>query len=367
MAPRVVAEIRAERCSALRAAGLLQKVSKEIAWLTGRMLLDAPQFWTELQKTNPRFMNNQRREEVLPRPERVFAPIAAACAGLCLWPATALFAQSVDEASPHQLAPVTVSGRNPSLHDVNSESDRVGPANQPEWTTRRAFAETDIYVIPPGEIEFNQFYISSHPRDGEAENLFESEFEFGLPWRTQFDVELNYRLEEGHLQHDSTLVELPHALADWGTIPLNPTIDAGWRFNVDEADAYFFRLLLAEEFGRRFHFGANLSYERQNGGENENVYELNAALSYVAIDSKLTLGAELLVEYETTKEIEDDEIERTYDTTVMLGPTALYKPTRNTHLGVVALFGLTQDSSVEEVFFTFGIDFEPFARHRASS
>ena len=43
-----------------------------------------------------------------------------------------------------------------------------------------------------------------------------------------------------------------------------------------------------------------------------------------------------------------------------LGPTLLYKPTRNTHLGVVALFGLTHDAPRVETFFIFGIDLEPF-------
>src|ERR1051325_2299889 len=80
---------------------------------------------------------------------------------------------------PRRLDEVTVFGTN-SIHGVPSESDLVGPANQPEWTTRRSFAEADIYVIPQGEIEFNQFYISSHPREGKPENIFESEFALGL-------------------------------------------------------------------------------------------------------------------------------------------------------------------------------------------
>ena len=253
------------------------------------------------------------------------------------------------------LKPVTVWGQGSSLHDVASETERVGPANQPEWTTRRAFAETDIYVIPPGEMEFNQFYISSHPRHGKPENLFESEFEFGLPWRTQFDVELNYSLDSGRLKYDSTLLELPHALADWGKIPLNPTINFGWRFNADKADAYLLRLLLAEELGHRIHFGANLTFDREIGDGRQTAYELNAALSYVTLESRLTLGLEMLAEYET----ENEEEGTTHSTTVMLGPTALYKPTRNTHLGLVPLLGLTHDAPVVEVFLIFGLDLEP--------
>jgi len=212
---------------------------------------------------------------------------------------------------------------------------------------------TDIYVLPKGEIEFNQFYISSHPRHGKPEHMFESEFAFGLPWRTQFDVELNYEVEDGELRYDSTRLELPHALADWGKIPLNPAVDAGWRFHQDEDDAYLFRLLLAEEFTKRLHFGANFGFERQIGGELETEYEFNLALSYVALDKRLSVGAELLVEYETDREDEES-------TTVLLGPSVLFKPTQNTHLGLVPLAGLTHDSPAVEVFLIFGIDLEPF-------
>ena len=294
------------------------------------------------------------------------APVSAALTALCGWVSLPGLAQSTNVAPPSRLETITVFGRGPGLHEVTSESDRVGPANQPEWTTRRAFAETDIYVIPPGEIEFNQFYISSHPRHGKPENLFESEFEVGLPWRTQFDVEVNYTANSGKLEYGSTLLEIPHALADWGKIPLNPTLNGGWRFNADDPDAYFVRLLLAEEFTKRLHFGATLSYESQVGGEHETVYELNAALSYVAIDMKLTLGIELLVEHETEREVDAGVFEWERSTTVMVGPTLLFKPTRNTHLGLVPLFGLTHDAPVAEVFVIFGIDLE-FGRWKSTS
>ena len=279
--------------------------------------------------------------------------------GLCASPSWPTRAETTNAVPPVRLDPVIVTGKTVSLHEVASESDLVGPANQPEWTTRRVFAETDIYVIPTGEIEFNQFYVSSHPREGKPENLFESEFEFGLPWRTQFDVEMNYSVNSGRGRYDETLLELPHALADWGKIPFNPTIDGGWRFISGEADAYFFRLLLAEEFCKRFHFGADLTFDQQVGGERERSYELNTALSYAAIDSKLNVGVELLAEYESDAKDE-------HSTSVLLGPTVLYKPTRNTHVGLMPLFGLNHDAPILEAFIVFGIDFELFA-HRGSA
>ena len=277
-------------------------------------------------------------------------------------------AQIPSEVAPTRLEPVTVTSNRPSLHDVASESDLIGPANQPEWTARRVFPETDIYVIPTGEFEFNQFYVLSNPRHGKPENSFESEMEFGLPWRTQFDVELNYEIEDGHLSYDSTMIELPHALADWGKIPLNPALNAGWRFRNKEPDSYIARLLLGDQFGQKFNFGANLSFERQVSGELETDYELSAAANYRLIENKLSIGAQLVVEYETGRErdyVSGGAWETEYSTEVLLGPNVLYRLTRSIYLGLTPLFGLTKDSPVVETYFLLGIDLEPFSPKRS--
>ena len=131
-------------------------------------------------------------------PKIPFITILSAVAAVCAPLVAPTRAQTTGASPAVKLDPVNVTGKTAdSLHGVASEFDLVGPANQPEWTTRRAFAETDIYVIPTGEIEFNQFYISSHPRDAKPENLFESECEFGLPWRTQMDLEFSYSIDHG--------------------------------------------------------------------------------------------------------------------------------------------------------------------------
>ena len=67
------------------------------------------------------------------------------------------------------------------------------------------------------------------------------------------------------------------------------------------------------------------------------------------------------MEFLTEFESEDEE---EYESEVLLGPAVLYKPTRDTHLGVVALAGLTDDSPKVELFFVFGIDLEPFTWSR---
>lgn len=282
-------------------------------------------------------------------------------------------AQNTNAVDVAKLPTTEVIGVSPhsSLHDVTTESDRVGPAHQPEWTARRVFAETDVYVIPAGEIEFNQFYIFSHPQHGKTENLFESELEIGLPWRTQFDVEMNYGVRDGKLSYDSTMIELPHALAEWGKIPLNPAIDVGWRFHGGGADSYLLRALFADQIGERFYYGVNLSFERQVGGELETSYELNAALNYRLIENRLSVGGQFVLEHETAQEKEFDaednewETESVHATQVLLGPSLLYRPTRQLYVGLAPLFGLTHDSPAVEAYFLLGIDLEP--GHGASS
>jgi hypothetical protein len=122
---------------------------------------------------------------------------------------------------------------------------------------------------------------------------------------------------------------------------------------------------LAEQFGDRFHFGANLSCAASEW-ELETAYEFSSALNYRLIDAKLSVGAQFVVEYETAREREFDEVdnvwetESAHETEVLLGPTLLYRPTRNLYLGVAPLFGLTRESPTVEAFFLLGIDFEPF-------
>jgi len=266
-------------------------------------------------------------------------------------------------------SPVIVSGENAEDTSgalTGTEAERVGPAKQPEWTTRRVFADTDIYVIPTGTFEVNQFFDSFHPGQGTHQALFETEFENGLPWRTQFDVEVDYSHLDGKTRYDYTLLELSHALADWGKLPLNPTINGGWRFIRDEPDAFFVRLLLADEFWHRIHFGSNLTFDRQIGGEQETSWELNQAVSWIVLQKTLSMGLEMRAEYEKERaDRDDEEIDSpsgkkrkfNYSTTVVMGPSLLFKPTRRTHLELVPMAGLTHDSPHLDAFLVFGIDF----------
>src|ERR1051325_141985 len=159
-----------------------------------------------------------------------------------------------------------------------AEERLVGDNNQPEGTTERRFATTRTYVIAPWQIEFEQWWKGKFRRNGETSHLFQSELEIGLPYRFQFDFYENIlRNETGNLRHDGNQVELRWALAEWGKIPLNPTLYGEWKFNHNAPDAYEIKLLLAEELAPRWHWGFNAFYEQEAGGGRES--ELGARMA----------------------------------------------------------------------------------------
>ena len=85
--------------------------------------------------------------------------------------------------------------------------------------------------------------------------------------------------------------------------------------------------------------------------------ELNSALNYRLIDKKLSVGAQLVVEYETAWESEFDaegnelQTESVHSTQVLLGPSVLFRPTKNIYVRATPLFGLTSESLVVEAYF----------------
>lgn len=135
-----------------------------------------------------------------------------ACYGLEILPCTAQ-AQEAQE-----LAPVNVEGR-PYGEGI------VGPYGQPLWSARGRFsADTDVYVLPPYAFYLDLDYHGTFPRVGKSDHLFTQEFELGLPYRFQLAFELNQELQNARAQIPFTTIEARWAPANWGKIPLNPTI-----------------------------------------------------------------------------------------------------------------------------------------------
>jgi hypothetical protein len=262
--------------------------------------------------------------------------------------AVCLSAPPPSHAQEAEAAGVEVTGTAP---DVLRQNMPVGPYNQPEWTTERAFGTSRVYVRPPGSIEFNQFWTPEW-KDGHVEHSFREEVEIGLPYRLQLDLYQNWGIEEGDTVYRGSSVELRYALANWGKIPLNPTLYGEWNFNDAAPDKWEQKLLLGQTFGRRWNWAGNFTYEQETGGEREQEFALSSALTYALIDQTLNAGVEMLWEHKTTKDSRGDpEIE------FLIGPSINVRPTRHSFITVAPLFGTTDDSPDAEIFVIAGFNF----------
>jgi len=261
-------------------------------------------------------------------------------------------AESQDNPTPIRLPEVTVKGEMPQL----DEEKAIGPQAQPEWTTRRRFSTTRVYLQKqPWEIGFEQWWRGRFFRDGSAGHLVEEELELGLPYRAQLDLYENWMIDgRRRARHHDVAVELRYALADWGKIPLNPTLYGEWKF-VDRTqgpDVYELKLLLGEQLAPRWHWAFNGILEQEVGKTRATEWAFNQGLSYTMIDSKLSAGLEMEFNHETTKTSRGHPEIR-----FLLGPSLQWRPTPRFHVDLVPLGGLTHDSPRVEAFVVFGIDF----------
>jgi len=234
-----------------------------------------------------------------------------------------------------------------------AEEQLVGENQQPEWTTRRRFATTRIYVAAPWQFEFEQWWKGKFPREGKSDQLFQSEISMGLPYRFQVDLYENIEdPPDAGLRHQGVQVEARWALADWGKLFLNPTLYGEWKFNAhDEPDAYEVKLLLGDDIAPGWHWGFNVFYEQEVGGGRESECGFAQSLSYSLIDEKLSAGVEMNLERSSEPNLDGNPA-----TEFLIGPSVQWRPTSRTHLDLFPLLGTTQDSPRVEAFVVFGIE-----------
>ena len=271
--------------------------------------------------------------------------------------------------------PKTVVMPEVTVEAVRPSDELVGPYNQPRWTARGRFSSTtDVYVLPPYEFNIDLDYTGTIPRNGQTQNLFTQEFELGLPYRFQIAYENNFVLEKDHSQITTQTIEGRYALADWGKLPLNPTLFAEYHFGVgkdysranddsgdadDEGDtvqripdSIELRLLLGGQFARNCQWAFSIYHEFDMGGELERETGFNQALVYSIHDEYLKVGLESQFIFRTDA---DPQSRPQYEFDI--GPSFTWKPSAQTRLDVAALFGTTSDSPALSIFAVFSIAF----------
>jgi hypothetical protein len=272
-------------------------------------------------------------------PAPVPAPPADALAGLLP------FAVHPDPEGT-DLPPVEVRG-------AASEEQPVGPYGQPDWTTRRRFARSRVYVLAPGQWEVEGWYRGKYDSGHTDSQLWQAELGVGLPYRFQVDYYQNFKDAPGAgLQDAGPQLEGRWAFADWGKIPGNPTIYGEYKWDTTGADKVEAKLLLGDTLAPRVHAAANLILEQETSGERETELAVAGGMSYSLVDGKIGVGAEATYARLTAAGSRDDP---TWE--AALGPSVQWRFARNAHLDVVPMFGLNKDAHGIDLFLVIGYDF----------
>ena len=218
---------------------------------------------------------------------------------------------------------------------------KVGPYNQPLWSTMRMFPSTRVYVMnPPGSVMYEKWFDIRDRRDGPAQIRMRDEFTFGLGKRLQLDLYSHtvYDGENGNKTFSwrGFSWELRYALADWGKIWGNPTI----YYEMKMLDGYWGiepKLLLGDRIGNNGIWGLNLIYEGNLANtkeEREPEYASTASYGHI-VNNDLTLGVSGMYRHNDYSGGSNE---------YYLGPLLQYRFNGHAYLTVEVMPGLTQDS-----------------------
>ena len=236
------------------------------------------------------------------------------------------------------------------------EAQAVGPYEQPEWTTQRRFPTTRVYLQQtPWDQGVEGWWRGQWYKDGTSQHRYEAEYELGLPHRMQLDIYQAWQTDKEHVSKtEYTSAELRYALADWGKIPLNPTLYGEAKYVPDGPNVLEGKVLLGDQIGQRIHWGVNFVWEEETGGERTRELAFSHAACYTLIDQKLSIGYELNYAQESVAGERADP-----EKSLVIGPSLQWRPTRNTHLDLVPMFGVTEDAPRIQSYLVFGVDFGP--------
>ena len=264
------------------------------------------------------------------------------------------FSQETTTSIPNRLPPIVVTGSQPVENRPGwlKEEQYVGPYAQPEWTTARRFPGTRVYLQQqPWGMAVEQWVRFQHFRDGTSVARMQEEFEIGLPHRFQLDFYESWTVnQDWWAQQSEWSAEIRYALADWGQIPLNPTLYLEYSQHDHEANALEGKLLLGTDFSPRWHWGLNLICEQQLGQPNNTEIAVSQGLSYSVIDGKLGAGVEMKYSHQKAS---DSPVVNEF----LIGPSVQWRITDRMHLDLTPMFGCTQDSPVVEAYLVFGFSF----------
>lgn len=258
-----------------------------------------------------------------------------------------------DSITAIMLRPIEIVARQGWLN----EEAFIGEYRRPEWTSKRRFGATRAYIQQdPWQVSVEQWWRSRSFRNQgkKLESRFIEEIEIGLPYRLQFDIYGDWGHEDGRTIKQDLAFELRWALADWGVIPLNPTLYGEYKLSdgTYDSDVFEFKLLFCEDLAPRVHWAMNFSYEREIARARNNEFVISQGLSYTLIDQKLSIGIEMQYKYENQ---EGGRVNG--DRKFNVGPSVQWRPTPNSWINFVCMAGCSAPSPAVEGFVIFGYNF----------
>lgn len=238
-----------------------------------------------------------------------------------------------------------------------------------------------MYVLPPFSFYLDLDYHGTFPRVGKSDHLFTQELELGLPYRFQLAFELDEEHQNGRSQIPFTTIEGRWALANWGKIPLNPTllveydIGTGKQYPVQPGqnaeqegggdpigdvvrqqasvpDSYELRLLLGQEIGTSIEFAGNIFFAQDLWADREREIGFSTASSFAVRGEALKVGLETSYQ-NVSRPGARSKAQNIFE----LGPSFTVKPSPHTRIDLAPLFGVTNDSPHLDLFVIFSIDF----------
>ena len=277
---------------------------------------------------------------------------------LLILTAVPVYAQVQKDTTQVNLRPVIVTAL--------KEEQPVGPYSQPEWTVHRRFPSTRVYLQTlPGEAEFEQWMeVRVPPKNStnKTEIRFREELEFGLGEHLQLDLYLNSHQYRDNNNSTFTPMgwsaEIRWAPADWGALPANPTLYFEYIFNDGATsgeggwDRIEPKLLLGGSIAPAWHWGLNLVSEWQLAPRDERAeeYKVTGAVSWSAIDEKLSLGPSALY----VAEADRSGGTAVWEHGLLLGGSMQYRPLKKAYFSIEPLFGATDESKQLDMFIVFG-------------
>jgi len=238
---------------------------------------------------------------------------------------------------------------------------------------------TNAYVLPPGAVYASLIYEDAVVHFRRPDHDFTEEIELGLPYRINIATEVDVEHYGDETQVRSFSIEGRYAFANWGKIPLNPTLFAeykvgggrilhdegpptpahkfgpgGFDTSMDIPDAYELRLLLSEDFFDRAEWAFNLFFEQEMSGDRGREWGFAQSLvtPFWLAHEELKGGMEFLFRSFTDKGIRG----KPYNSFI-IGPTAAWRPSRNTRFDISPLFGVNHKSPVMQLFVVFSYYF----------